>query len=104
MESTNLGQARSGRADAPTEERPPTAPARTRLRHLLTALAVVGLPFLVAAVLARRLPPEGEAASVTLENFHRIKLGMSRPAVEAVLGVPPENPARAYRYVYCDGT
>jgi hypothetical protein len=78
-----------------------TAP---RARRLLAALAAAALALVASASLAGWLAPDAEAAPVTEESFRRIELGMARGDVEAILGTPPVDSARAYRLVYCGGT
>jgi hypothetical protein len=56
---------------------------RRRLRWVL-ALAGLGVVIVAGAVVLWPHPP----SRITRENFDRIKVGMSRPEVEAILGPP----------------
>jgi hypothetical protein len=73
------------------------------LGRLLVALAVVAIPYAAVAALSRRLAVEEGCATVSAGNFRRVGLGMTRSAVEAILGKPPMNPGRAYRFLYRGG-
>jgi hypothetical protein len=73
------------------------------LGRLLVALVVAAIPYVVVVALSRPVLEAEECATVSAKNFRRVGLGMTRSAVEAILGKPPMNPARAYRFLYRGG-